>query len=403
MGAKTKGLKLKDILNRNLVLFLVIQLFSDFNNNMASSFLNMGASAAGISLAAIGTAASVGSFAGWFFRLPGGKLTSSDKKRLVLTAVISIRAITIILMGTVGMTSGTAYAVTRGLYGAAWATCGVVVPSIAAMLMDRRVLGTTLAIYNAGSQLAKNLIKALGVYLYQEEGMLFAVLSASAFAVLAVVLLQFMDYKDQKLCARSEEKESNGIKGMIKQVDGRFLPICLVIAFTALTYNMHQNFDNVLAQEREIELVSILAVTGVVSSISSFALSALCDIIDSRYVLTFTFAMLGIGTLVIGQAYTFDIFFLGMVLSTIGLSYTKVMSVFLFKNCSRERKGAVYATNAIVTDLFTAVSGVLLGTMNQMLGSEQAYNFSAIFAFFTVVVLLTFGKRLTRSLKTEEE
>lgn len=52
-------IKLKDIFNRNLVLILIIQVLSDSSNNWANAFINMGATAAGVGVGAIGIGASV--------------------------------------------------------------------------------------------------------------------------------------------------------------------------------------------------------------------------------------------------------------------------------------------------------------------------------------------------------
>ena len=79
-------IKLKDIFNRNLVLILIIQVLSDSSNNWASAFINMGATAAGVSVGAIGIGASVYTISALITRMPAGTIADSDKKRIGLIA-----------------------------------------------------------------------------------------------------------------------------------------------------------------------------------------------------------------------------------------------------------------------------------------------------------------------------
>ena len=113
-------IKLKDVFNRNVVLILLIQFLTDCANNWANSFINMGASAAGISVAAIGLAASAYSVMGMLTRIPAGRLADSDKKRMALIVAIAFRTVCVFMIGVVGRTGNASFIVNRALQGIGW-------------------------------------------------------------------------------------------------------------------------------------------------------------------------------------------------------------------------------------------------------------------------------------------
>lgn len=47
--APKEKIRFKDIINRNLVLVILVQIFNNMSVSMMSAFMNMGASAAGVS------------------------------------------------------------------------------------------------------------------------------------------------------------------------------------------------------------------------------------------------------------------------------------------------------------------------------------------------------------------
>ena len=157
-------IKLKDIFNRNLVLILIIQVLSDSSNNWASAFINMGATAAGVSVGAIGIGASVYTISALITRMPAGTIADSDKKRIGLIAAIIIRTFCLFFLGTFGTWGDANFIVARTLYGFGWCLVGIILPAVVAMMMDKKVMGTTYAFLSVAQSLAKNYSKAGGVY-----------------------------------------------------------------------------------------------------------------------------------------------------------------------------------------------------------------------------------------------
>lgn len=390
MADQKQKISLKDIFNRNLVIVLLVQIFSDMSLSMANSFLNMGATAAGVSVAAIGIASSVYTLAAMFVRMPAGSLADSDKKKIGLMGVIAFRAAAIFFLGTFGITGDTNHVIARGLYGIAWSFCGVVLPATVAMMMDRKVMGSTYAVLALVQQFTKEMSKALGVKVYQSSGIIVALVVASAFAAIAIILVNFLDFNDPRVkMAAPKEKKS-----VLKSLNFRYIPVCLVLSLAVFSWTLCNNYNNVLAQERAIDLASILVVTGTISSVLGFVTSALCDFIHPKYVLVALYLCLSAGVVVLGGASDYTMFMIGMVLCTVGQSYSRIISIFLFKNCDPTEKGSVQATNFFATDILSIGAGALVGALVSNFGYAQGYTITAMTSVAAAVIVLLFGNKL---------
>ncbi len=399
--AKTK-ITLRDIFNRNLLLILVIQTLSDCSLSWANSFMNMGATAAGVSVGAVGVAASVYTIVALIARMPAGALADSEKKRIALIGAIAVRTILIFFLGTFGMGGDMNFIVARGLYGLGWCLVGIILPAIVAMLVDKKVMGTTYAFLGIVQDLAQNYSKAGGVKIYQTFGMVPALLVAAAFAVGAIVLTLFLDMKDEKILqATPTKKRGFGLKAL----NWKYVPVCMMMSLVVLGWSAHNNYNNVIADERGIDLASILVITGTVAAFVKLFASILCDFIHPKFVLFALYVCLGAGILLTGHAYTYGSFLAAELLCTIGRSYSRIISIFLFKTCDPTEKGSVHATNYFSTDILSMIAGAVLGFILSNLGYQSGYDVIGIFTLAVAVVFLLFGSKLMRlgSKETQKE
>ncbi len=387
--AKTK-IKLKDIFNKNLILIILVQMLSDCSINWANSFINVGATAAGVSVGAIGFASSVYTIVALISRMPAGALADSDKKRIALIGAITLRTLLIFFMGTFGRLGDVNFIIARGLYGLGWCLVGIILPAIVAMLIDKKVMGTTYAFLTVAQNLAKNYAKAGGVKVYNSFGMLPALAVAAAFAVAAIALIMFIDFKDEKFLQATSKKRKTGLKAL----NLKYVPVCFMMSLVVLCWSAHNQYNNVIATERGIDISSILLVTGTVASFIGFVTNTLCDFIHPKFVLFFLYVCLGAGILLTGHAYTYNSFLAAEMLCTIGASYSKIISIFLFKTCDPTEKGNVHATNYFATDILSMIAGAALGLILGNLGYQRGYDVIGVFTLAVAVIFILFGSRL---------
>lgn len=386
-------IKLKDIFNRNLVLILIIQVLSDSSNNWANAFINMGATAAGVGVGAIGIGASVYTIAALITRMPAGTIADSDKKKIGLITAIIIRTLCLFFLGTFGTWGDANYIAARAVYGFGWCLVGIILPAVVAMMMDKKVMGTTYAFLSVAQSLAKNYSKAGGVYVFQKFGMIPALICAAGFAVLAILLICFLDFNDERIIQATSKKKKGGLKAL----NLKYIPVCFMMSMVVLAWSAHSQYNNVIAAERGIDIASILVVTGTIASVISFVTNTLCDFIHPKWVLFFLYVCLGAGIFLTGHAYTYGAFMAAEVLCTIGSSYSKIISIFLFKNCDVTEKGSVHATNYFATDVLNIIAGGVLGGLMSLFDYQHSYDIIAVFTIAVAVLFIFFGSRLMKT------
>ena len=386
-------IKLKDIFNRNLVLILIIQVLSDSSNNWANAFINMGATAAGVGVGAIGIGASVYTIAALITRMPAGTIADSDKKKIGLIAAIIIRTFCLFFLGTFGTWGDANFIVARALYGFGWCLVGIILPAVVAMMMDKKVMGTTYAFLSVAQSLAKNYSKAGGVYVFQKFGMIPALVCAAGFAVLAILLICCLDFNDERIIQATSKKKKGGLKAL----NLKYIPVCFMMSMVVLAWSAHNQYNNVIAADRGIDIASILVVTGTIASVISFVTNTLCDFIHPKWVLFFLYVCLGAGIFLTGHAYTYGAFMAAEVLCTIGASYSKIISIFLFKNCDSTEKGSVHATNYFATDVLSIIAGGVLGALFSTFDYQHSYDIIAVFTLAVAVLFILFGSRLMKN------
>ena len=374
MSENSSKIKFRDILNRNLVLIIIIQILSDCVNNMVGGYTNMAAKSAGIAVAAIGVAASVYSIAGMVVRMPAGALADSHKKKLALIGVLCLRMLTCMILSTFGMSGNVNFVIARAIHGVGWSFVGIVLPAVVAMMMDKRAMGTTYAILSLVQQFFKTYAKAIAVNVFQSFGAVGAGLACCGLSVLAIVFVMFLDFNDPRVLAATPKKRG----GKLASLKVKYIPICLILSLVVFGWQMHTQFDNVVAQERGIDIAAILKMGALITPFTGFASAALCDIIDPKLVLCAQYVLLGAGNLIVGRATGFNLFAVGEIMTLIGIQYSRIISIYLFKNCAETEKGAVHATNYLSTDFLSIIAGTILGALISGLGYEMSYTITGI-------------------------
>jgi MFS family permease len=182
--------------------------------------------------------------------MPAGNMTTTQKKRLLVIGVIVFRYLTSFLLGTLGMSSSTMFIIFRTINGLGWSIVGVVIPAIEATLLDKRAMGTTYAVYTALSAFAKGMVRSLGVSVYQSSGIVTATIAAGVFALAAILLVNFMNWNDEKL----QRIKPKGKKGLFSGVNKNYMGVCFLMGCAVVTWTLNQQFNNVLAQERGIDI-----------------------------------------------------------------------------------------------------------------------------------------------------
>ena len=254
-------------------------------------------------------------------------------------------------------------------------------------------MGTTYAILSLVQQFFKTYAKSIAVTVFQKYGALGAALFACALSVAAIMLVVFLDFNDSRVLAATPKKKG----GKLASLKVKYIPICLILSLVVFGWQMHTQFDNVVAQDRGIDIAAILGIAALITPFTGFASAALCDIIDPKLVLCVQYIFLGLGNIIVGRASSFQLFAIGEIMTLIGIQYSRVISIYLFKNCAVTEKGAVHATNYLSTDVLSIISGTILGVLISNLGYEISYTITGIAALLATVVVFLFGTKMIQS------
>ena len=145
----------------------------------------------------------------------------------------------------------------RIVNGVGYSCCSVCMSTWMANLLPKEKIGSGMGMYGTMNALGMAIAPAIGVSMYQKMGYRTSFLIATVFAILTVLLAQFVHDKGEPILS-GNEGNINGHKKM-EIVDKKVLPIAIIIMLFAIPYCATQSF-----------LVSYAATKGLNITVSLF-------------------------------------------------------------------------------------------------------------------------------------
>ncbi len=399
---------LKSILTRNAILILLINPINQYGNNMKNAFRTMiGKNEMGLSATVIGFSVSVFIFAGLIMRAPGGKIVDGLRSKLKYILAGLIAAKCVVWLGFLLPLNTFGWYVLFALDGLVWSVIGIALPAILAISVDRRVMGSSLAIQTFLSQLIGSTSRPLAIKLYQGQGKVAALAVAIATGLLAAVLCLFMD--GSKLVTSDSGKRKEGRGGSNSGILWRMVPLCLASGMLTVCTNLESNFNQTHWAEMGLSdaYTNTLLVLGTVRSVINMFIGVLCDIINPSLLAILSMAgyvavpfMWGHAADAKGIAIAYGIqYCLGFYATCIKLQGQK--------SITKDEQGAFSATSLLMNDFFSVIANVVLGfgldnfgyvaTANAM----SVWNIVALVIFILMEIFILAPSR--RKLAAEEE
>lgn len=210
---------LKTILNRNVLLIFAIQFFQNISAVMGGVYVGPLGKATGLSVALIGVAGTLYTVFGLITRAPAARMTDGDKKKIALITGIGGRGVVFLLMG-VFQTNPTIYMILRCLQGVTWSIIGVSLVACMGMIVDKRVMGTAYAIFNVVMSIGRTVARPVAQRLYMDSGFLAVAVVTFGAALIATVLIFFLDFNAPGLKAaparpQAKSKSFNPFYGIL--------------------------------------------------------------------------------------------------------------------------------------------------------------------------------------------
>ena len=128
----------------------------------------------------------------------------------------------------------------RIINGIGYSCCSVCMSTWLSNLLPKEKIGSGMGLYGTMNALGMAIAPAIGVSMYQRVGYKIAFLVATAFAVLTVLLIQFIYDKGDPVL--SEKVMDTGVHQKIEIVDKKVIPVAIIIMLFAIPYCATQSF-----------------------------------------------------------------------------------------------------------------------------------------------------------------
>lgn len=398
---------IKTILNRNVLLIFAIQFFQNISAVMGGVYVGPLGKATGLSVALIGVAGTLYTLCGLFTRAPAARLTDGDKKKLALIIGIGGRGVVYLLMG-VFQNNPTMYMILRCLQGITWALIGVCLISCMAVIVDKKVMGTAYAIFNAMLSIGKIIAKPFAQKMYMNHGFMTISVITFATAMLATLLIFFMDFDAPGLkYVPSEEKASKPKKSLnpFKGILVAAIPIAIIGGLARFGYQTDSLYTSVMAVERNLDPSAAFALGSTVATVVGLVVGVLCDFLGAKWLTIIMLLANGIGLIMIGNAHTASALLVAYVVyAGIGGKYDAPVKVLIMKTAPKEKQGAAAATQLLFNDLFSAVAGTVVGFIAGNAGYTVGFGVVGVISVVCALSLVFFSKQILgplAKLKTE--
>ncbi len=128
----------------------------------------------------------------------------------------------------------------RIVNGIGYSCCSVCMSTWLSNLLPKEKIGSGMGLYGTMNALGMAIAPAIGVSMYQRVGYKIAFLVATAFAVLTVLLIQFIYDKGEPVL--SERGLDTEVHQKIEIVDKKVIPVAVIIMLFAIPYCATQSF-----------------------------------------------------------------------------------------------------------------------------------------------------------------
>ncbi len=380
---------LKSILTRNAILILLINPINQYGNNMKNAFRTMiGKDEMGLTATVIGFSVSVFLFAGLIMRAPGGKIVDSMRSKLKYILAGLIAAKCVVWLGFLLPLNTFGWYVLFALDGIIWSVIGIALPAILAISVDRRVMGSSLALQTFLSQLIGSTSRPLGIKLYQSQGKVAALAVAIGTGLVAALLCLFLD--SSKLVTSDSGKKRENRGGSVSGILWRMVPLCLASGMLTVCTNLESNFNQSHWAELGLstEYTNTILLLGTVRSVINMFIGVLCDIISPSLLAIISMAgfvavpfLWGHAADAKGIAIAYGIqYCLGFYATCIKLQGQK--------SITRDEQGAFSATSLLLNDFFSVIANVILGYALDNFGYVSTTNVITIWNLIALVIFI---------------
>lgn len=386
--------------NRNFIIMMLISTF----NTAGMVFIKTPTSLFGKSLGM--HPATLGAITGTYYlictilRPVTGPLIDKFNKKMVLTFCMLVKLAAYVLF--VFTTNPTMFTIARYIDGAAFCLCTTCFLTVSSSLIDRKAMGTGLAVYGVFPSLVTMFIPSVSMMVYESMGAKTVFIGGSVLLCVAILLIQTLNFKNTVVPERPVERKKFSFSDIF------YLPVVPVAILTfclGMLLTVNDTYLLLMCEERGISggaiFFSVQSATTVVAKLMGGIGS---DKFGVKGILIFGCISTAIASVLLGTVGGIPVLVLCAILYVLA---QKGCDPVIIKGCSLiappEKRGAAISTNYFIFDLAGTFAGYICGFLFNSLGFTGMYYVVAVFPLLGMLWMLATYKKTFGRVEVEQK
>lgn len=383
MANSNGGLKgwvsgLKSLLNINVILIICLNCLNSYGNNINNTIRGLaGSQTIGLSAAVVGSAVSVFTIVAFLFRSTYATTIDKlrDKLKVILLAAFIIRGGVFLSINIIGNAVG--YYAFFAIDGFLSGFLGTTIPALIGMAVDRKAMGSGLAVMNCITQLVIAPARANAANWFRSEGLMFPSLIAAGCMLAAGVVCLFLKVNSVPGRVQRGPAKPNAQKkgGLLSGISWKLAPFAIVSSVAVVFMGADKTFLNVYAEALNIgsEYTTYQTLGASMGSFISLAVGILCDIINPAILVYIALIGHATGMFLYSQSGNPALFYAGIAIYAATKNMNDVFRILSLKVLGASQAGAASATIFFFNDLFTFTSSTILGIVAAKFGYQTMW------------------------------
>lgn len=334
------------------------------------------------------------------FRPITGPLIDKFNKKIVLTLCLLVRVASYIMFAV--CQDSNFFTLARYVDAVSFCLCTTCFLTVATTLVDRKAMGTGLALYASFPSIVNIFMPSLAMVVYNNVGPRAVFIGGVAAIALGIVLVQFLDF------SRAVASNRAGGSKKFRLEDVFYLPVvpaCSLTFFLSLLLTVNDTYLLVMATERGIVGAEIFfSIQSAIKVVASFIGGIGSDTAGVKKILVLSCVATALASLCIGFTTGLPLIIVAGVLYCLG---NKGSAPVINKACATlappEKRGAAIATNYFIMDLAGVLAGYISAYLFNSFGYQGMYLIMTIFPVVGLVVLLATWKGTFGAMESKEK
>lgn len=286
----------------------------------------------------------------------------------------------------------------RIINGIGYSCCSVCMSTWMSGLLPKEKIGSGMGLYGTMNALGMAVAPAIGVSMYNKLGYRIAFFVAAAFAVLTIIIIQFVYDKGEPV-QLSDKKESLHFSGKLELVDKKVIPIAIIIMLFAIPYCATQSFLVSYVAARQLS-VTVSLFFPLYAAILLMLRLTLRNLFDKKpfsffMILSSLSALIGISLLAVMKSNLSMFFAAAFIAGGYGImcSVCQATAILL---AGEERRGLANSTYYIGLDLGMSLGPIIGGILYGNVDIRYFYPILALTVPLGIVVFWIYNKKTER-------